>query len=289
MPSVAHRLSKLKVTTFKPSYSPTYFNLSTNHIASNPSHPLCVSQRRRQQERPKRGLWWCATMGLDISKSSCVRNWARRRLRHALVEALKAKGYDEAGKLVDREAMRDEPVVQQVLARGRSMDLMGTLRMHGVSPLLPAKFETVRADMRGVVAALVQTAVDKALGVAGEGQKTGRLDQRSARAGAPTQLRRQEEGRPGPAAAAAAARAVWGASRPRVESKRPESKMVQAALGTLRLKPQTSSRPHLEAGNEQQRPAKRGSASAPPRVKPQAAASQAPPHTPRVSSTARKV
>jgi hypothetical protein len=167
MPSVAHRLSKLKVTTFKPSYSPTYFNLSTNHIASNPSHPLCVSQRRRQQERPKRGLWWCATMGLDISKSSCVRNWARRRLRHALVEALKAKGYDEAGKLVDREAMRDEPVVQQVLARGRSMDLMGTLRMHGVSPLLPAKFETVRADMRGVVAALVQTAVDKALGVAG--------------------------------------------------------------------------------------------------------------------------
>ena len=86
MPSLAHRLSKLKLTTFKPSYSPSYANLSTNHIASNTAHPLCIAQRRRQQERPRHGLWWCATTGLDVSKSSCVRTWARRRMRHALLE-----------------------------------------------------------------------------------------------------------------------------------------------------------------------------------------------------------
>jgi hypothetical protein len=285
MPSIAHRLSKLKLTTFKPSYSPSYANLSTNHIASNTAHPLCIAQRRRQQERPRHGLWWCATTGLDVSKSSCVRTWARRRMRHALLEALKAKGYDEKGKLVDKEAMKDEPVVQQVLARGRSMDLMGTLRMHGINPLLPAKFETVQADMRSIVGALVMTAVDNALGVVGEGQKTSGLDQRSARAGAQPQSRRQEERRPG---AVPVARAVWGASRPRVESKKPESKTVQPALGVLRVKPQTSSRPPLEARNEQQRPTKRASASAPPRVKPQAARSQAP-HISRVAFTTKKV
>ena len=262
-----NRLNKLKLTTFKPSYSPSYANLSTNHIASNPHHPLCVSQRRRQQERSKRGLWWCATTGLDVSKSSCVRTWARRRMRHALLEELKAKGYDEVGRLVDREAMRDEPVVQQVLKRGRSMDLMGTLRLHGINPLLPAKYETVKKDMRSIVAALVQTAVDNALGVAGEGQKTAGYDQLSTRAGAPAQPHRQEEKRSG---AVPAARAVWGASasKRRVVSKRPESKTVEAALGVLRVKPQTPSRLPLEAGNEQQRPAKRASASAPPRVKP---------------------
>jgi hypothetical protein len=284
MPSIAHRLSKLKLTTFKPSYSPSYANLSTNHIASNTAHPLCIAQRRRQQERPRHGLWWCATTGLDVSKSSCVRTWARRRMRHALLEALKAKGYDEKGKLVDKEAMRDEPVVQQVLARGRSMDLMGTLRLHGINPLLPAKFETVQADMRRIVGALVMTAVDNALGVAGEGQKTGGLDTRSARAGAPSQLRGQEERRPG---AVPAARTVWG-KKP--ESRRPESKTVQAALGVLRVKAQTPSRPPIEAGNELQRPAKRagGLAAAPPRVKPQAARSQAPPHISRVAFTATK-
>ena len=276
MPFLAHRLSKLKLTTFKPSYSPSYANLSTNHIASNTAHPLCIAQRRRQQERPRHGLWWCATTGLDVSKSSCVRTWARRRMRHALLEELKAKGYDETGKLVDKHAMKDEPVVQQVLARGRSMDLMGTLRMHGINPLLPAKFETVRADMRSIVEALVQTAVDNALGVTSEGQ-------RPARAGAPSQPRGQEERRPG---AVPAARAVWG-KRP--ESKRSESKTVQAALGVLRVKPQTPSRPPLEARNEQQRPAKHAPASAPPRVKPQAAPSQAPPHISRVAFTTRKV
>ena len=278
MPFLAHRLSKLKLTTFKPSYSPSYANLSTNHIASNTAHPLCIAQRRRQQERPRHGLWWCATTGLDVSKSSCVRTWARRRMRHALLEELKAKGYDETGKLIDKHAMKDEPVVQQVLARGRSMDLMGTLRMHGIDPLLPAKYETVRADMRSIVEALVQTAVDNALGVVGEAQ-------RPTRVGAPSQPRGQEERRPG---AVPAVRAVWG-KRP--ESRRSESKTVQAALGVLRVKPQTPSRPPLEAGNEQQRPAKRaaGLASAPPRVKPQAALAQASPHISRVAFAIRKV
>ncbi|KAF9698361.1 hypothetical protein EKO04_003838 [Ascochyta lentis] len=196
MKAVVHRLSKLKFRTFKVSYSPTYTNYILNHIATSPSHPLYTSQRRRQQQHKKEGLWWHATNGVDISKSGCVRTWARRRLRQAFVAALKQKGYDETGKLVDATALQDQRDVMNVVRLGRNVDLTGSLRMHGVGPLIPAKFETVKEEMRGIVDALIQSSVDTALGLAGEGEKTSGLGQRSARAGAPEQSRRPHERRP---------------------------------------------------------------------------------------------
>ncbi|KZM18697.1 uncharacterized protein EKO05_0006647 [Ascochyta rabiei] len=196
MKAVAHRLSKVKLKTFKVSYSPTYTSYIINHIAANPSHPLYLVQRRRKQELKKEGLWWHATNGIDISKSGCVRTWARRRLRQAFVEELKQKGYDETGKLVDAAAMQDRRDVMNVVRLGKSVDLTGSLRMHGVGPLIPAKFETVKDEVRGVIDALIQSAVDTALGLAGEGEKSSGLGQRSARAGAPEQARRPQERRP---------------------------------------------------------------------------------------------
>ncbi|KAF2629676.1 hypothetical protein BU25DRAFT_318788, partial [Macroventuria anomochaeta] len=162
MKAVVHRLSKLNLKTFRVSYSPTYTNFLLNHIATHPSHPLYISQRRKQQEHKKEGLWWHATNGIDISKSGCVRTWARRRLRQAFVEELKAKGYDETGRLVDVDAMQEKRDVTNVVRLGRSVDLTGSLRIHGVGPLIPAKFNTVKEEMRGIVEALVQSSVDTA-------------------------------------------------------------------------------------------------------------------------------
>lgn len=193
MKAVVHRLSKLKLKTFKVSYSPTYTNYILNHIATNPSHPLYISQRRRQQEHKKEGLWWHATNGIDISKSGCVRTWARRRLRQAFVEELRDKGYDEMGKLVNKNAMQGRSDVMNVLRLERSIDLTGSLRMHGVGPLIPARFETVKEEMRGIVDALIQSAVDTALGFRGEGAKSSGLGQRSAPSFAPPSTLRQQE------------------------------------------------------------------------------------------------
>lgn len=172
MKAIAHRLSRLKPTTFKLSYSPTYTSFLPNHIATNASHPLHIAQRRRQQDHKKEGLWWHATNGIDISKSSCVRHWARRRLKQAFVEELRARGYDETGKLVDKSKLQDK-YVANVVRQGRSVDLSGSLRMHGVPPLVPAKYEAVKEEVRGIVDALVQIAVDAALGFVGEGERSG--------------------------------------------------------------------------------------------------------------------
>ncbi|KAF3008970.1 hypothetical protein E8E13_011474 [Curvularia kusanoi] len=180
MPSVVYRLSKLQLSTFKASYSPLYTTtLTPNYIAANTQHPLSALQRRRQQERKKEGLWWNATNGLEISRSGCVRTWARRRMRQAFLEELKAKGYDETGKLVRVAPMQDRPEIMNVLRRGHSIDLKGTLRLHGSEALIPAKFEAVKKEMREIIEALLQGSVDIALGFMDEGKTTSRLKKNS--------------------------------------------------------------------------------------------------------------
>lgn len=242
------RLSKLKLKTVKVSYSPTYTNFILNHIATNPAHPLYISQRRRQQEHKKDGLWWHATNGTDISKSGCVRTWARRRLRQAFVEELQAMGYDETGKLVNATAMQDRRDVMNVLRLGRSVDLAGSLRMHGVGPLIPAKFEQVKEEVRGIIETLVQSSVDTALGFEGEGKKSSGLGQRPARAGAQPQSRKVQKKR------TAVVPATSNAAQ-----KVPDSAVIEAAKALLRAKPQMSLQP----------PKRTATATQPPRMKPQ--------------------
>lgn len=225
MKTIAHRLTKIKFQTCKVSYSPTYTNFVPNYIASNPGHPLYITQRRRQQEHKREGLWWHATNGTDISKSGCVRTWSRRRLRHAFIEELEAKGYDETGKLVDATAMQNRTDVMNVVRLGRNMDLMGSLRMHGDKPLVPAKYETVKEEMRSIVDALIASAVDNALGFAGEAERSGGLGQRSARTPAPSQ-RKRPQGR---------------TSRSPMAARSTSEKQLDVTTNPLRIKPQTPS------------------------------------------------
>lgn len=157
-----NRLARLRPTLFKMSYQPTYTSFLPAYIAMSSMHPLKITQRRLLEQRKKEGLWWHTTAGTDISKSSCVRHWASRRLRKAFVEELRQRGYDESGKLVDVGKIEDA-YVQRVIKSGRRVDMHGSLRLHGVPTLVPAKFERVKEEVRGIVDALVQTAVDAAL------------------------------------------------------------------------------------------------------------------------------
>jgi hypothetical protein len=162
-----NRLAHLKPSLFKLSYSPLHTSLLPNHIATNTSHPLNITQRRIRKARKEEGLWWHTTSGTDVSKSSCVRHWAQRRLRQAFVEELRDKGYDESGKMVNVERIQDS-YVRRVVKSGRPMDMAGSLRMHGVPLLVPAKYEKVKEEVKAIVGALVQTAMDAALDMRGE-------------------------------------------------------------------------------------------------------------------------
>ncbi|KAL9131955.1 MAG: hypothetical protein Q9217_000235 [Psora testacea] len=77
-----------------------------SRILDDPTHVLYpLMQRRyknvldRRRHREQKGLWVVVT-GNTMGKTckSVVRNWARRRLEHALAEQLKERGYDGRGR-----------------------------------------------------------------------------------------------------------------------------------------------------------------------------------------------
>ncbi|KAH9875238.1 hypothetical protein J1614_004729 [Plenodomus biglobosus] len=150
-------INRHQPSTFKISYTPEYKTFTLLHIATDPSHPLHILQKRRQAERLKEGLWWHVTTGLDLSKSSCVRTWARRRLRNALRHELQQRGYDHTGSLVDTEAIKNKPDLMNVLRQGRSLDLKGSLRLHVQAPLIPAKYTLLCAETGQLIDNMLET------------------------------------------------------------------------------------------------------------------------------------
>ncbi|KAF1830372.1 hypothetical protein BDW02DRAFT_642244 [Decorospora gaudefroyi] len=174
MKSAIFSIAKIRPQTFKVTYSPEYKSFIINHIATDPSHPLYESQKRRQAERKREGLWWHVTTGIDLNKSSCVRAWARRRLRTAITEELKQRGYDENGKFVNLKAIQDRMDMMSVLRVGKTLDLTGSLRLIVQPPLVPAKYADVRAETGKVIEALVE-AVKNEAGVYGSMRNSTRL------------------------------------------------------------------------------------------------------------------
>ncbi|CBX93289.1 hypothetical protein IAQ61_009002 [Plenodomus lingam] len=149
-------INRYNPTTFKINYTPEYKTFTQHHIATDRSHPLYIAQKRRQAERSKEGLWWHVTTGVDLSKSSCVRTWARRRLRNAVREELQQRGYNHAGTLVDTAALKDRPELINVLRQGRSLDLKGSLRLHVLAPLIPAKYTVLCAETGEMIEKMLQ-------------------------------------------------------------------------------------------------------------------------------------
>ena len=155
MKSVFSLIAKQQPKTFKVSYAPDYKNFIVNHVLIDPSHPLHETQKRRQAERKKEGLWWHATTGVDLNKSSCVRAWARRRLRNAIKDELRERGYDENGMFVDLKSVQGRPDLMRLLQAGQTLNLSGSLRLHVQPPLIPAKYADVRAETGHVIEAVV--------------------------------------------------------------------------------------------------------------------------------------
>jgi hypothetical protein len=164
MKSVFSLIAKQQPKTFRVTYFPGYKALIPHHVVADPSHPLHESQKRRQEARKKEGLWWYATTGVDLNKSSCVRSWARRRLRFALLDALKQRGFDQNGKFVNLEAIKDRMDLMHVLRQGKTLDLMGSLRAHVQPPLISAKYTQVCAEMGHVIESMLQVIKNEAGG-----------------------------------------------------------------------------------------------------------------------------
>ncbi|KAJ4369027.1 hypothetical protein N0V83_006109 [Neocucurbitaria cava] len=185
MKSVFNLLTKQQPTLFKVSYAPEYRTFAIQHVVADPQHPLHETQKRRLAERKKEGLWWHTTTGVDLNKSSCVRAWARRRLRNAVRDELRQRGYDATGKLVDLKVVQQRTDLLNRLHQGKSLDLTGSIRLHVLPPLIPAKYEQVRAET-GIVIDTILKAMTHEGGSQGSVKKTRSRPQWNARpAGAP--------------------------------------------------------------------------------------------------------
>lgn len=156
MKSFISLLARHQPTMFKVSYTPKYNTFTVQHVAADASHPLHENQKKRQRERRREGLWWHVTAGVDLNKSSCVRTWARRRLRNAIRDELQQRGYDDTGKLVNEKAVEHRKDLIDLLRHGSPLDLTGSLRLHVQSPLIPAKYAQVRAQAGQVVELMLQ-------------------------------------------------------------------------------------------------------------------------------------
>jgi hypothetical protein len=152
MNRISSQLAKQQPKLFKVNYTPEYKTFIINHVVSDPSHPLHEAQKRLSMDRKQEGIWWHVTTGGDLSKSSCVRSWSRRRLRNAIVEELKAHGYDENGKFVKRKASDTR---ENLAATTLSNDLRGSLRLHALAPLIPAKYVDVKTEVGQIIKTIV--------------------------------------------------------------------------------------------------------------------------------------
>ena len=101
--SISSVFARNQPKTFRVSYSPQYNYFFIPRILNDKQHPLYESRLRESQNRKKEKLWWHATTGNELSKSSVVRSWCRRRLRNAFTEVLQERGFDEHGMLVKDE------------------------------------------------------------------------------------------------------------------------------------------------------------------------------------------
>jgi hypothetical protein len=152
---VISKLSKWQPKFFKVLYSPEYKTFIQNYVVADQSHPLHQAQKRLSGQRKREGLWWHVTTAGDLSKSSCVRSWSRRRLRNAIVEELRLRGYDDNGKLLKTRSAGDVDGTTQA-SPVNTCDIEGSLRLHALAPLIPAKFIDVKAEVGNLVDALLE-------------------------------------------------------------------------------------------------------------------------------------
>ncbi|KAL8688831.1 MAG: hypothetical protein Q9218_005358 [Villophora microphyllina] len=112
-------------------------------IVSDPTHVLRNQILSRMQSRPKQGLWMCVSANGFPAKAT-VRRWAKRRVKVALKEELKLRGFGADG----------------ISLAGKHREVKGTMNVYVKKETLTAGWSTVRAE----VGRLAQGKIHRALG-----------------------------------------------------------------------------------------------------------------------------
>ena len=100
-------------------------------------------------QKPRQGLWWSVT-GNHMQVKSVMRSWCKKRMKKAILEALRKEGFDECGMpLAVKEG-------GGTLYPPRTRGPEGTLMVFCQEPLLTASAEEVRVAGELVVRQALQ-------------------------------------------------------------------------------------------------------------------------------------
>lgn len=132
-------------------FSPTFYpSHSANLILSDLDNVRRERTKARLLARPRDELWVTYSCNAFI-KQSVVKSWSQRRLKRAVLEALRDRGYDRLGRRIGTNG-----VVEQ------GKNLQGTLEINGFNNLALAEWKEVRRQIDLVVEKVVLMCSPKA-------------------------------------------------------------------------------------------------------------------------------
>lgn len=132
-------------------FSPTFYpSHSANLILSDLDNVRRERTKARLLARPRDELWVTYSCNAFI-KQSVVKSWNQRRLKRAVLESLREKGYDRLGRRVGTNG-----VVEQ------GKNLKGTLEISGFNNMALAEWKEVRRQIGLVVEKVVTMCSPKA-------------------------------------------------------------------------------------------------------------------------------
>lgn len=149
-------------THFTPQHKPDLVYLPW--VRNDPEHLLAAAVNARIRERPRDTLWWCVITPVGVSARKTVRNWLERRVRVAVVEALRWRGFDADGRWIGRvrsgvgeAAARWLEETARPLGAGAvaGENLVGSLRLAVSDAGLTAPIASVRQDVVTILDRLI--------------------------------------------------------------------------------------------------------------------------------------
>lgn len=142
---------------FQPSPKPinccTQF--TTREYLANPSHPYHIKVSRRMAAFDASKLHWSVGAVLDVAKKRVVRSWVTRRVREAVREELKSRGWARDGSVLAQDELAGIGKGKEPL-RGALKIFMATDRRQAV---ITATGDEVRENVRAILNEVVRRQV----------------------------------------------------------------------------------------------------------------------------------
>lgn len=140
---------------------------TTQEFLTNPAHPYHIRIQRRIDSFDPTKLHWSVGAALDVAKKRVVRSWVTRRVREAVREELKARGWGRDGSVLEQQASGET----KTPLRGALRIFMSTDRRQEV---ITASGEAVRENVRAILKEVVRKQVP-----VGQSNKAGLKDSRA--------------------------------------------------------------------------------------------------------------